>query len=456
MRVLIPYYFILVCLLTIPKASAQTVPIADPAFRQFLVDNYPSVMSGSQELDTALAQTTVNGTIDCSNLGITEFHEVDYFKLIDSLIATNNSLDSMGNMKELTSLDYIDVSNNQLRYLPDVRNIGAMRFYYVQNNLAEEIPWMNSLADTMEIIDASNNNLMHLYDFDSFTKLSSMDIRNNYLTFKWLLRNVDHPSFASVFQFDPQKPWPVASSDTVKVGNDFYFDLDTPDDTVTTNMYRWYKDGNLFRTTTSDSIIVSGVSDTSAGVYTVEITNSHPLLTSLTITTTPLTLVIEPCLDLSNLTYNIVGTSCDASDGQISIDTTTIVDGMAHYSITLMTSEDSIETNQTGVFNGLSKNKYHLLITDQNGCSANSINYHVDHKQSCDLVLSPNGDGSNDVLYINDSGTAEIYSRWGQVLATFNGESSWDGTKENGELVPPGYYVIYLNGKRYRNLTILW
>jgi gliding motility-associated-like protein len=68
-------------------------------------------------------------------------------------------------------------------------------------------------------------------------------------------------------------------------------------------------------------------------------------------------------------------------------------------------------------------------------------------------VISPNGDGKNDVwklefldiLYPNAS--VEIYNQWGQQLFYSEGYSvPWDA-KYNGELVPEGnyYYVINLN-----------
>ena len=68
-------------------------------------------------------------------------------------------------------------------------------------------------------------------------------------------------------------------------------------------------------------------------------------------------------------------------------------------------------------------------------------------------VISPNGDGKNDVWKLEfiqqfyPNATVEIYNQWGQQLHSSTGYLvPWDG-KFKGEMVPEGnyYYVINLN-----------
>lgn len=75
--------------------------------------------------------------------------------------------------------------------------------------------------------------------------------------------------------------------------------------------------------------------------------------------------------------------------------------------------------------------------------------------------ISPNGDGSNDVFFIENieqfpSNTVEIYNRWGQKLFEANNYDNintvWKGTaKESDQLMPSGtyFYIITLgNGTK--------
>ncbi len=67
-------------------------------------------------------------------------------------------------------------------------------------------------------------------------------------------------------------------------------------------------------------------------------------------------------------------------------------------------------------------------------------------------MFSPNGDGINDYLFINDitdpeyaNNTLEIYDRYGnQVFATKGYDNTWDGTRKNEQL-PKGTYFYVLD-----------
>ena len=75
----------------------------------------------------------------------------------------------------------------------------------------------------------------------------------------------------------------------------------------------------------------------------------------------------------------------------------------------------------------------------------------------CDLlvedVLSPNGDGQNDLWIINSieqfpENGVSIFNRWGQLVWGKNGYlSDWAGTNKSGEPLPIGayYYILKLN-----------
>jgi len=64
-------------------------------------------------------------------------------------------------------------------------------------------------------------------------------------------------------------------------------------------------------------------------------------------------------------------------------------------------------------------------------------------------VFTPNGDGTNDVFYIVNTGlvslTCDIYNRWGQLLHTITAPNQgWDGIVPNGDKAPDGTYMYIL------------
>ncbi|MFL5751835.1 MAG: gliding motility-associated C-terminal domain-containing protein [Bacteroidia bacterium] len=111
---------------------------------------------------------------------------------------------------------------------------------------------------------------------------------------------------------------------------------------------------------------------------------------------------------------------------------------------------------------------YILTITDANGCTASdSVRIFVDDNISLVIpnLITPNGDGHNDVWYIKNinlftNTEVVIFNRNGQkVFGMTDYDNSWGGTF-NGNILPDGtyYYVLKLpdNDKTFKGaITIL-
>ena len=75
-------------------------------------------------------------------------------------------------------------------------------------------------------------------------------------------------------------------------------------------------------------------------------------------------------------------------------------------------------------------------------------------------VFTPNGDGTNDVFFIPNTGmvslNCDIYNRWGQLLHSITAPNQgWDGIVPNGDKAPEGTYMYILqaqglDGKTYK------
>lgn len=111
-----------------------------------------------------------------------------------------------------------------------------------------------------------------------------------------------------------------------------------------------------------------------------------------------------------------------------------------------------------------------VTVTDANGCTYTaSVDICVrndDFKPT--NVITPNGDGSNDVLLFNGLeqfpvNTLQVFNRWGNVIFEVSGYQSgntplFDGLR-NGERLPADtyYYILSFDGQVVKSaLTILW
>ena len=448
----------LLFLLTAVGGISQSVPVEDSVFKQFLLDTYPSVMTAEEELDTLLAASEVDHVLDLQGIGIKEMHEIMFFKNVDTIYAQGNDLDSIGIIDKISDLKYIDVSNNKLRYVPSIYGINTIEQYRCRNNLCERVPQIWTASSSMTVFDLANNNLSHLHSFNSFTELTLWDVSGNRLTFNWLLQNVGIPDFENVAIISPQQKLSVPPPVDLTEGETLFFDLDnSDDDTVTTNTYRWFRNDALVRETSYDSIIWPNVTFEDAGIWRVEVTNSHPLLSSLTLESKGMVVSVKPCLDLSSVELVSNQVSCNQL-GIIEISQSSVEGGVPPITFTLINSSNSDSIiGIDGRFERVPLGLYNLKATDSDNCTQLKAGVvHVQKKTDCTPLLSPNGDGDGDDIYIDTPGLVEVFDKHGKLLTSFMAPALWDGRTSSGEIMPAGYYVMYQEGQKLGNISLVW
>ncbi|MCI5055037.1 MAG: PKD domain-containing protein [Flavobacteriales bacterium] len=113
-------------------------------------------------------------------------------------------------------------------------------------------------------------------------------------------------------------------------------------------------------------------------------------------------------------------------------------------SITYTTTDLNLEFKDTGLYN------LNLIAIDENGCKDEKSNAFSPKSSSRGVpnAFSPNGDGENDVLFVQGGPFKEIdfvvYDRWGQqIFNAQNQGAGWDG-KFNGREMPTGVYTYIL------------
>jgi gliding motility-associated-like protein len=136
---------------------------------------------------------------------------------------------------------------------------------------------------------------------------------------------------------------------------------------------------------------------------------------------------------------------------------TAVIDGIYSW---LPDEEIECSNCQVTTASPLDSTTYTVYLTDENGCKANSsMVVYVNFIEAVGVpsAFSPNGDGSNDVLFVKGLGLAAvnlvIYNRYGEVVfETFDQNIGWDGTFKNKDENPGVFtwvlYYDYVTGKK--------
>jgi hypothetical protein len=226
------------------------------------------------------------------------------------------------------------------------------------------------------------------------------------------------------------------------------------DNAVTTNVYNWYKDGVFLTTTTVNQLSFASVNLSDEGIYTCNITNTTPALSGLTLISKPITLRVAPCIAANNLYYNLSNPPCTYPI-VVHLDESSFSAGTGPFSYKIANKKDTLSFNNP-TFTLSKEGIFDILVKDAAGCEVIFESKLVIEKSSeCDPVFYPNGDGVADFYYIENTGTAQIYNRAGEIIKELNVPGYWDGTNKKGQEAPSGLYVIVVNKDITIKVTLL-
>jgi len=202
-------------------------------------------------------------------------------------------------------------------------------------------------------------------------------------------------------------------------------------------------------------LLPSGTGNTysvsNAGTYTVIATNSANGCTA-----TATQNVSHETIDVSFI--------ADVYEGLaplfVNFTNTSVNTGPVSYLWDFGNSSSSFSTTNTTY---ITQGTYMVILTATNGFCVDSavryINVEVPSVLIIPNVITPNGDGNNDVFFLNTFNIGQIsmsvYDRWGLLMFenTDNGKMSWDGKSKSGNIVNDGTYFYTIkatgNDKKY-------
>ena len=196
-----------------------------------------------------------------------------------------------------------------------------------------------------------------------------------------------------------------------------------------------------FRYRWSTSDIGFGLYEVGAGDYTVTVTDANNCQATMDFNVGQADLI----------TVSVAATAAD--DGCNGTASASVTGGTAPYNYIWA---GAIGQNTAELID-LCPGEYQVFVTDSRGCQAedeaNTIAQILDRRFPCQessAILTPNGDGFNDLFIINcvdelSGNLLQIFNSWGQlVYQAQNYDNSWSGTNINGLPLAEGAYYFVL------------
>lgn len=169
---------VVLMLISIHVSYAQaTYIITDINFKNKLIINYPSVMTGNQQLNIAAAGMFTNDLI-LTGANISNLDGIQYFTSVFKIDASFNNLTTLPNIASLTQLKYLYVNFNRLTQLPDLSNQTNLVEIQATTNALTSLPPLTNLVNLNNLFLTSNK-LTSLPDISALVNLKYLIIGNN-------------------------------------------------------------------------------------------------------------------------------------------------------------------------------------------------------------------------------------------------------------------------------------
>lgn len=450
------------------KALSQTAVIPDPAFRQFLATNYPSLMNSNQELITANA-ATVTGVFYCGEANISSLEGIQYFTGIKELQCFKNKLTTLPDLSSLSSLTHLIAFDNQFTILPAMNALVNLQVLNVMDNKITIFPDLTGLTNLTEI-HIYQNQLSSIPDLSWLPNLQKLECYENNLTSIGKM-----PASLKVLNF----------GDNLMTG--------IPDISLATGLTLLAAYSNQI---TSLPDLSSYTSLVHLNLGTNKISSVPGWLSTLT-NLSYLTLdnnLLADLPDLSGLNQltfcwlqnnfftfeDLSPSAANPNSGswtihpQYPIQVPSLYKGMENQRLEISLNFNSSNSGLTFSWyqNGSlrtqttepaleipalqkSDNGSYLCVITSSEPSLSALSLTTTEfsvsvipdflKGAKELTLSPNGDGKNDEIYFEEQGTLKVYSSSGDLVDQRPSPGYWNGTTRAGRDLEIGYYVIRIN-----------
>lgn len=413
---------------------------------------------------------------DCSFNKIRTIPDLSALLNLESFYCYKNVVESIASVPDSPNLKLFDCSFNKLKSIPDLsRNVNLIEVNLGMNAI-EELPSFETLnnlerlylysnqlkqlpplpvSNKLKLLNAADNNLTSIPDLSSRTELTLAAFDHNQISFSDIIPQVAHPSFASVFIFQPQDTINSFTPVNALLGSDVELSAKR-DAQITSNTYLWKRDNSYFDTTSVNVLLLESVQKDQEGRYVVEVVNATPGLEAIRLVMKTVELSVSVCgTQSASYSYGIVSNTC-TEGAVIAIEHTSAIPQNGPYKYQLVSRGERSLWHTSSRIDELKPGWYDLIVKDRNDCTTELKNFvQIPNASDCENVITPNGDGVADYYTILASGTVKIYDKSLRLVKELTGPGIWDGTNSNGEIVPIGLYIILINDKDKINVLVL-
>jgi len=158
------------------NCGACVVAIPDANFKSFLVGNVVLNSNGNNAIECTEA-SVYTGTLNCSNLSISDLTGVEAFTALTDLICFNNTITNI-DVTQNTALTKLDCQNNSLSSLNVTQNTALTELYCQGNSLSN----LNVSQNTVLYVLRCDNNSLTGLDLTQNIGLYQVRCSNNSLT----------------------------------------------------------------------------------------------------------------------------------------------------------------------------------------------------------------------------------------------------------------------------------
>jgi Leucine-rich repeat (LRR) protein len=242
-------------------------------------------------------------------------------------LSSNNLQGSLPTtMSNWTNLINLNLKNNQLRgRIPNFTLRRLLQLDVSNNQLTGSVP--DFIADTLQTFHFFNNQIDSLPNLSRLRNLTVFRGDSNRLTFDDIL-----PNLPRNFQYAPQDS--ISRETTISKLYDEPLTIPLGiDSALTTNVYKWFKNGTLYRTTNFNRLIFNNLVLEDAGVYTCQVTN--PMAPNLILYSRKITLKVA-CGTVFNVpvdTTLCAGRTYTAPSGRVISTAGTYLDTLIFYPV---------------------------------------------------------------------------------------------------------------------------
>ncbi len=312
-------------------------------------NNFGTEIPNFDQLDSLTSLSISNGNIVGN---IPNFSFLPNLKFL--ALADNNLIGNIPLFSNFPKLETLSLNGNQLEgEIPDFDLPNLSILTLSNNNLNGTVPLFN-LSPNLIFLDIQNNELDSLPLFVSInlTQNSILGGNNNF-TFEDIIPNKTQLGQS----YFPQDSIFQEETKILYVGEDYSINLNI-DNGINGNIYKWFKDGNLYSSVQNNNFLeLIDIQTNNSGLYTCEVTNNEGAL--LTLYSRPINIIVLDSTAMYIFNINIIDGGCiPPLEGMIDITISNETPPISFLWSNGATSED---------LTNISDGEYFVTITDANG-----------------------------------------------------------------------------------------